>query len=103
MALLSDSASTGSKSPSSQKKTRSTSVSSAQGSATLETIQSLRQQIADLEAKEEERGELTKAQAAKLEELKAEIEELKKPKTPEPTPGTMQSEPAGRMAPWCPW
>lgn len=107
MGVLHDTTSTKRKPSTSNKPTRSTPGSSGLDSATLETIQSLQRQIADLEAKEEARGELTKAQAAKMETLEAELKALKTPTLPAvsgdfPPPAT-QSKPAGRLAPWCPW
>lgn len=106
MGLLDDTTSTKRKPSTSKKHTRSMPGSSGPDSATLETIQSLQRQIADLEAKEEARGELTNTQAAKLETLEAELKELRTQKpTEKPTettaPGSPQS--AGRLAPWCPW
>ena len=101
MGLLDDTTSTKSKPKRSPKPAPSTLPSSGQDSATLHTIQSLRDQIAELDAKEEERGKLTTAQAAKLDALEAELTALKNPKPNqlESTP----SEPAGRLAPWCCW
>lgn len=107
------SASTGSKSPRPRSGIRSTSVSSGPDSATLETIQSLQKQIADLEAKETERGDLTKSQADKLAALESELAALKAATANTGKPastgeaaspdGSPQSETGGRLAPWCPW
>mgnify|MGYP003386476750 CR=1 FL=1 len=110
MALRDDTTSTKPKRERSPKKTPSTPVSSGPDSATLETIQSLQRQIAELEAKDTANGELTKAQTAKLEALEVELTALKASKA-SPSPGnvsgteqeTQPSKPAGRMAPWCPW
>lgn len=110
MGLLNDTTSTKPKPPRSSKKTASIPQSSGPDSATLATIQSLQSQIADLEAKEEARGELTKAQATKLESLEAELTALKASKA-SPSQGsasgtgqeTPPSESTGRLAPWCCW
>ena len=107
MALLDDTSSTKPKRTRSSKANPSSGPSSDTGSATLQTIQSLQRQIADLEAKEEARGELTKAQAAKLDALETELTALKNPTASVDTkaaPNSPDKEPdAGRMAPWCPW
>lgn len=109
MALLDDTHSTRRKPRPSSKANPSSGPSSGTDSATLRTIQSLQRQIADLEAKEEERGNLTKTQAAKLEALETELTALKAAKG-SPSQGnasdTEQEIPpsnAGRLAPWCPW
>lgn len=110
MALRDDSTSTKPKRERSPKKTPSMPVSSGPDSVTLETIQSLQKQIAELEAKDTANGELTKAQAAKLEALEAELTALKAAKV-STSPGnvsvteqeTPPSDQSGRMAPWCPW
>lgn len=103
MGLLDGTASQKPNSRKSSKATRSTPPSSGPDSATLETIQNLRTQIADLEAKEEERGKLTTAQAEKLEALESELAALKNPTKKETSEPNTISEPAGRLAPWCPW
>ena len=107
MALLGDTPSTKPKRTPSSKANPSSGPSSGTDSATLQTIQSLQKQIADLEAKEEARGELTKAQAAKLDALEAELTALKTSAASAETTTAQSSQPnesdAGRMAPWCPW
>jgi hypothetical protein len=84
--------------------------SSGPDSVTLQTIQSLQNQIAELEAKEDARGELTKSQAAKLDALEAELTALKASKVSashgnasDTEPETSPSESTGRLAHWCPW
>ena len=100
MALLDDTNSTTPKPPRSSKTKAPLPLrSSGRDSATLQTIQSLQRQIADLEAKEEERGELTKKQAAKLDELTAELASLKKTNQPAPGPERSTDE-RGNMFPW---
>lgn len=106
MALLDDTPSTRRKPRPSSKVSHSSGPSSGLDSATLQTIQNLQKQIADLEAKEEERGELTKAQAAKLTTLETELATLKASASHKTASDTEQETPqsdAGRMAPWCPW
>ena len=107
MALLDDTSSPKRKPRPSSKATPSSGPSSGLDSATLQTIQSLQKQIADLEAKEEARGELTKAQAAKLDALETELTALKTSAASAEHPTAPSSQPkesdAGRMAPWCPW
>lgn len=103
MALLDDTGSPKPKPPRSSRKPPSIKPSSAPDSATLSAIQSLQSQIAALEAKEAAAGELTKAQAAKLNALETELAALKAQKpeaapSPEPTPSE-----GARLAPWCPW
>ncbi len=100
MGLLDDTKSTKPKRERSPK-THSTAPSSGPDSVTLQTIQSLQKQIAELEAKEDARGELTKSQAAKLDALEAELTALKNPNAQQSE--HTQSEPAVRLAPWCPW
>ena len=103
MALLGDTPSTKPRRTPSSKANPSSGPSSGTDSATLQTIQSLQKQIADLEAKEEARGQLTTAQAAKLDALETELTALKHPIKPDNTPNNAPSDQAGRMAPWCPW
>ena len=107
MGLLDDTTSTKRKPSSSKKPTRSMPGSSGPDSATLETIQNLQRQIADLEAREDTRGELTTAQAAKLDALEAELKALRAPTRPaasgESPQSATQSKPAGRSALWSPW
>lgn len=109
MALLDDTSSTKPKRTRSSKANPSSGPSSGTDSATLQTIQSLQRQIADLEAKEEARGELTKTQAAKLDALETELTTLKNKNTPASADNqnagisSAQESDAGRMAPWCPW
>lgn len=103
MALLGDTPSTKPKRTPSSKVSPSSAHSSGPDSATLQAIQNLQTQIADLEAKEEERGKLTTAQAAKLDSLETELTALKNPIKPDSTPDNTPSDQAGRLAPWCPW
>lgn len=107
MALLDDTSSTKPKRTRSFKANPSSGPSSGMDSATLQTIQSLQRQIADLDAKEEARGELTKAQAAKLDALETELTTLKNTPASADTQNagisSAQESDAGRMAPWCPW
>jgi len=106
MGVLHDTTSTNPKPPRSSKKTPSMLPSSGPDSATLQAIQSLQSQIAELEAKDTANGELTKTQAAKLEALEAELKELKVSKTPQGSDSSQeevsQSSPS-RLAHWCPW
>ncbi|MDO8356956.1 MAG: hypothetical protein Q7U76_11255 [Nitrospirota bacterium] len=66
----------------------------------------MQKQIAELEAKDQANGELTKTQAAKLDALEAELKELKAVKTPQGSASSQeevsQSSPS-RLALWCPW
>lgn len=106
MGLLDDTKSTKPKRERSSK-TPSMAPSSGPDSVTLQTIQSLQKQIAELDAKEDARGELTKSQAAKLDALEAELTALKG-KTSQGSASdtgqeTQPSESTGRLAPWCPW
>ena len=105
MGLLEDTPSTKRKRQPSSTVSPSSVPSSGPDSATLQTIQNLQKQIADLEAKEEERGNLTTAQAAKLDALETKLMALTAPpaSAAKATAPNSDGEPAGRLAPWCPW
>jgi hypothetical protein len=66
--------------------------------ATLDTIERLRKQIADLETKLSEGSELTKAQTARLEALESRLKELTNPQSS--APSIQSSEEDNRMFPW---